>query len=142
MTVTEESPFVAWAENELRRAGLFDRGSDYDGMIGKEVLKLCKAFSGAGHSGLSAAMTASIFGRLAHWKVLTPLTDDSDEWMYIDEDVAGAPTVWQNRRQSSCFSHDGGKTYYDIDEPREWWQRALAVAHIRRHKYHTSEAAS
>jgi hypothetical protein len=25
-------------------------------------------------------------------------------------------TVWQSRRASSCFSTDGGKTYYDIDE--------------------------
>jgi len=141
MSATDESLFVTWAESELRRAGLFDEDSDYDGMIGEEVLRLCKTFSGQGHSGFSAVMTASIFGRLAEWRALTPLTNDPDEWMYIDEDKAGRPNMWQSRRQCSCFSDDGGKTYYDLDEDRKWWHIALSVIHIRRHKYHTSEDA-
>ena len=41
------------------------------------------------------------------------LTDDPDEWQYHDETVWGAKGgIWQNRRDPSAFSTDGGKTYY------------------------------
>lgn len=33
--------------------------------------------------------------------------------------------TWQNTRSSSCFSEDGGKTYYDINEDQPWWRRWL-----------------
>jgi hypothetical protein len=35
--VTGESEFVTWAERELRRAGLFDDDSDYNGMVGNST---------------------------------------------------------------------------------------------------------
>ena len=51
-----------------------------------------------------------IFSRLASFKTLTPLTSNPEEWM----EVGGG--TWQNNRSSDCFSTDGGKTYYSIDD--------------------------
>jgi hypothetical protein len=28
-----------------------------------------------------------------------------------------ADEMWQNRRRSTTFSRDGGRTWYDIDDP-------------------------
>lgn len=104
------------AEFELRRAGLFEKGSDYDGMLGEAVMKLIRVFAQEGHSGASAHYTLDLFDRVARFKTLTTITDSSDEWMDVaDRMPNGDPPVWQNKRQSSCFSNDGGKTYYDID---------------------------
>ena len=98
-----------FAENELRKAGLFDADSDYGGMIGESVMKLVRALSGEGHSGGSAAITLAAFERISRWRPLTPLTPSPDEWMEVAENL------WQSTRQPSCFSMDGGKTHYDID---------------------------
>lgn len=121
-----ESTFLEWADGELRRAGLFDGDSDYGGMLGDEVLKLCKTFSDGCHSGFSAYVTIEIFMRLASRKPLTPLTDDPSEWMHIDESMAGDATTWQSRRQPACFSSNGGLTYYHLDEVMSTWRRAMA----------------
>lgn len=104
------------AESELRLAGLFDKGSDYDGMIGEQVMKLIRALDD-GHSGGSMSITLAAFDRVVRFRTLTPITSNPDEWMQISPDMwpGGSPTAWQNKRQSSCFSNDGGKTYYDID---------------------------
>jgi hypothetical protein len=140
----EESgaPFVIWAEAELRRAGLFDKDSDYEGMIGESVMKLVKAFSGEGHSGYSAHLAASIFARLSDWKPLTPLTDAPDEWNHIEEAMAGRPDCWQNARRPDAFSNDGGKTYYLLDERQPWPRRALRRLGVDRPKMHLSAAAA
>ena len=104
------------AERELRAAGLFDPDSDYGGMLAESVMRLVRVFASEGHSGMSAAMSLDLFCRLAQWKTLTPITSDPAEWMSVSDGQAhGDLPVWQNRRQSSCFSNDGGKTYYDID---------------------------
>lgn len=121
-----ESNFIRWAREEVERAGLLEPDSDYDGMLGEEVLKLVETFDGAGHSGFSAALTASIFARLADWKPLSPITDDPSEWMKVGGPSSQFPEheeCWQNRRSSSCFSLDGGRTYYDIDAPMARWRR-------------------
>jgi len=110
------SNLVTHAETELRRAGLFDKDSDYGGMLGEGVMKVVKVFAEEGHSGMSAAMTVSILEKLLRFKPLTPITSDPAEWVDVaDMTPKGDPPVWQNRRSSSCFSNDGGKTYYDID---------------------------
>lgn len=102
------------AEFELRRAGLFDRDSDYGGMIGPAVMKMIEVFREEGHSGFSATLTLDIFNRLANFKALTPITSNPDEWTDVSEMSGPSGPKWQNKRQSSCFSNDGGKTYYDI----------------------------
>lgn len=111
------SNLVKHAEFELRRAGLLDADSDYDGMLGRAVLDLVRVFAAEGHSGASAHLTLNIFDKVARFKTLTPVTSDPSEWMEVGKDRSpgGERTVWQNTRESSCFSTDGGKTYYDID---------------------------
>ncbi len=61
---------VDHAEKELRRVGLFDKDSDYDGMLGEDVLELIKLFAGQGHSGMSAEMSIQLFEKLARYQEL------------------------------------------------------------------------
>lgn len=110
------SNLIKHAEEELKRAGLFDKDSDYDGMIAPSVMKMIEVFSAKGHSGMSASITLQIFNRLANFKTLTPITDDPSEWMDVSE--YGPSPAFQNRRDSTCFSTDGGKTHYSIDDPK------------------------
>lgn len=105
------SNLIKHAENEMRLAGLYSEGADYGGMIPGAVMALVRAHSEQGHSGASHGLTLQIFNRVINFKTLTPISSDPSEWM----EVGGA--IYQNRRQSSCFSNDGGKTYYDIDDP-------------------------
>lgn len=110
-----EEGLASHAEKELRLAGLFDHDSDYDGMLGEAVLELMELFAGQGHSGFSGSLAAHIFGRLVKFEALTELTDNSDEWNDISEMQDGEPG-WQSTRSPSCFSTDGGKTYYSLDD--------------------------
>lgn len=110
------SNLVKHAEKELKLAGLFDKDSDYDGMLGEAVLELVKVFSKQGHSGFSAHQTLKIFNIVANYKPLTPIGATKDEWMDISE-MSGYPR-WQNTRRCTTFSRDGGKTWYDIDDKK------------------------
>jgi hypothetical protein len=111
------SPLVAHAEEEMRRAGLYDEASDYGGMIPESVMKLVKVLAEDGHSGGSHWLTMQVFNKVANFKTLTPLTNDPSEWTEVSEmcPVAQRP-VYQNRRDSAMFSNDGGKTYYSVDD--------------------------
>lgn len=100
------------AEVELRKAGLYDADADYGGAIAEAVMKLVRAHASEEHSGGSHHMTLSIFNKVINFKTLSPITSSPDEWTEVAEDL------WQNRRQSSTFSKDGGKTWYDLDEPK------------------------
>lgn len=112
------------AEEELRRAGLFDKDSDYGGMLAEAVMKLIRVHAAEGHSEFSHAQTLRIFNRVVNCKTLTPVTDDPAEWCNVSEHGSpdGKP-LWQNRRTPSLFSNDGGKTYYDIDEKMRRFSR-------------------
>ena len=122
------SNLVKHAEYELKLSGLLDKDSDYDGMLGKAVLELVKVFAKQGHSGFSAHQTIRIFKEVASYKPLSPIGTTKDEWIEVGTDM------WQNKRRSSTFSRNGGKTWYDIDDPklnngddwkRKWWKRYL-----------------
>ena len=102
------------AEFELKRAGMFDEDSDYGWMLGHSTMKLIKVFAEEGHSGMSASIQISLFKLLASFKTLTPITNNPDEWNNIS-DMSPNPT-FQNRRDSACFSNDGGKTYHSVDD--------------------------
>jgi len=104
------SSLIDYAKEEIKRAGLFDSDSDYNGMLGKAVMELIEVFSRQGHSGLSAHFTLGIFDKVARFKPLTSLTYKKDEWNKVTEDT------WQNKRDFSVFSKDGGKTHYSIDK--------------------------
>jgi hypothetical protein len=118
--IRRETNLERHAIAELSAAGLLDKGSDYEGMIGETVMRLIRAFNPDGdHSGGSAKLALEVFDRVARFRALGPLTNHPNEWMQVSPDMMpdGSPTVWQNKRHSSAFSNDGGKTYYDIDEP-------------------------
>lgn len=106
---------VEHAKYELELAGLFDKDSDYDGMLGEAVLELVKVFAKQGHSGFSAHTVLELFNTVASYKPLSPIGVSEDEWM----DVSGSSSepMWQNKRRGTTFSRDGGKTWYDIDDP-------------------------
>jgi hypothetical protein len=101
---------VAFAESELRRAGLFEKDADYDGEIGPAVLDLVRKFASQGHSGFAAELALSAFDRVVRFKPLSALTTDPKEWMEV------STGIWQSRRLATVFSTDGGKTHYDLDE--------------------------
>lgn len=111
------SNLVKHAEEELRRAGLFDADSDYGGKLGPAILKMVKVFAKEGHSGMSAHICLSAFDRVARYKTLGPITNDPEEWTDVTHyGGPDSPGIWQNRRDSTYFSNDGGKTGYTIDD--------------------------
>ena len=105
------------AEAELRRAGLFDKDSDYAGMIGEAVMRLMRVHLEERHSGFSNGLVVKVFSRVASGKTLSPITNDPAEWNDIS-DMNGGP-LWQNNRDSSFFSEDGGKTGYQVDDRKK-----------------------
>ena len=113
-------------KKELDMAGLFDKDSDYNGMIGKALMELCKTFSGQGHSGFSANWVLSLFDTLGHYKTLTPISDDPKEWNNVSE-MGGqnSPAMWQSTRNPALFSENGGKSYYDVDDKKRKKNRSL-----------------
>jgi len=102
------------AKRELELAGLFDKDSDYDGMLGEATLALMELFGTQGHSGFSAGLVRELFSRLSNYETLTEITNDPDEWEDVSEQM-GQPT-WQCRRNPSALSSDGGKTYTDYND--------------------------
>lgn len=134
------SNLVKHAESELRRAGLFDKDSDYGGMIAEAVMKLVKVHAEEGHSGMSHAWTLQVFNRVVNFKTLTPITNSPDEWMEVGKDMMpeGERTCWQNRRTGSLFSHDGGKTYYDIDEKQPCFRKLRRLVGLSIFNMHAS----
>jgi len=106
------SNLIEHAKYELDQAGLFDEDSDYCGDLDDCVMELVKCFSEQEHSGFSAQRTSDLFNRVSRFKPLTPLTDNPDEWLECRDGY------WQNKRCPSCFSEDGGKTWYDLDDQK------------------------
>lgn len=115
------------AQKELKLAGLFDKDSDYDGMIAQAVMELVKTFAKQGHSGFSARYTLEVFNEVANYRPLTPIGQSKDEWMDVAEMAVDGKGMWQNTRRGTTFSRDGGKTWYDIDDPSldngDTWKR-------------------
>ncbi len=103
------SNLVEHAKFELELAGLFDKDSDYGGMIGEAVLELIERFSEQGHSGFSAGMVNSIFNKLVDYKPLGPITGKDEEW---GGDALDGKTL-QNKRMSSVFKdRESGECRY------------------------------
>lgn len=138
------SNLVRHAEQELRRAGLYDKDSDYGGMLAHAVMKLVKAHVREGHSGMSHAVTLELFNRVANYKTLTPITNLPGEWHEVGKDMmpGGERTCWQNRRNGALFSHDGGKTYYDIDEKQPRFRTLRRLLGLSIFKMHVSAEAA
>ena len=66
------------------------------------------------HSGYTAAITTDVLYKLLQFQNLSPITNNPNEWMHIDENIGG-PNLWQSRRNPEIFSTDGGKTYYVVN---------------------------
>lgn len=64
------SELLNHANSELKRVGLFDKDSDYDGMIGEAVSELISTFAEQGHSGMSAMMTRELFYKLSNFETI------------------------------------------------------------------------
>ena len=141
---SKQSNLVMHAEHELRRAGMFDKNADYGGMIAEAVMKLVKTRAKEGHSGMSHSWTLQVFNLVANYKTLTPITNLPGEWSEVGKDMMpdGDKTCWQNRRRSSLFSHDGGKTYYDIDEKQPRFRALRRLLGLPIFKMHTSAEAN
>lgn len=97
----------SFAQHELERAGLFDKDSDYGGMLGDAVMRMVRLFADEGHSGFSAGMAVQIFGRLARYEPLSPLTGSDDEWTEVGDGI------FQNRRSPRVFKEASGA--YDME---------------------------
>lgn len=52
------------AKQSIKKKGLLDKDSDYDGMLGKALMELVDKFSNQGHSGASAQRVAELFYKL------------------------------------------------------------------------------
>lgn len=115
---------VKHAKRELELAGLFDKDSDYEGMLGTAVLELVEKFSEQGHSGMSASIVRKLFNIVSDFKTINFLTGEDSEWNDVGEGV------YQNNRcgevfkqkdrydgkpytiGGKIFSDDGGKSWY------------------------------
>ena len=93
---------------------------DYSQSIGNAAWEVCKLFCEQNHSGMSAEYTIHLIEKLLKGELLSPLTNNPDEWTDVS-DFQGC-SCYQSKRRFSCFSIDGLKTYYDIEEDcnREW----------------------
>lgn len=98
------------AIREMKFAGLYDKDSDYNGALAPAVERLVAAHANENHSGGSHGAVLRIFNKVVNFKPLSPLTADPAEWVEVGK------MLWWSKRQSSAFSVDGGKTWYDIDE--------------------------
>ena len=105
-------------ENELKIAGYrlepvkenFESDDDYVQAIGTCVYEICKKFSEQDHSGMSANIAIRMITKLLQGDILTPLTDNPEEWVKHFE----GEEYYQSKRKFSCFSTDL-KQYYDIE---------------------------
>lgn len=94
------------------------------------LLAAVKGFATDGWSGGSVGWGIETLVRLLSYKPLTPITSEPSEWVEV-----GGPTIehlraerlWQNARRSTSFSRDGGRTWYDIEDPElnngDVWKR-------------------
>ena len=51
-------------KKRLQELGMYDKDSNYDGMIGQAVEQLSELFALQGHSGMSATTTLGLFNQL------------------------------------------------------------------------------
>lgn len=103
---------VEHARRELELCGQTAEDPAYT----QSIITAVAAFAMYGHSGGSASVAIEQLYRLLKGEALSPLTDDPEEWEDRTE-MSGKPW-WQNRRDSRAMSHDGGKTYWLVDDPR------------------------
>ncbi len=100
---------VDHARRELELCGQYAEDPEYS----ESIIRAVREFASYGHSGGSAMIAREQLHALLGFKTLSPLTDDPGEWMDRTKESGGTP-MWQNRRDPSVFSADGGKTHYSV----------------------------
>jgi hypothetical protein len=104
-----ESNLVQHARREL------DLLTEEDPEIKASILRAVEGFASyEGHSGGSAMVCIGMLERLLNFRSLSALTDSPAEWMDVSEQ--SGYEMWQSRRNSEAFSHDGGKTFWLLSE--------------------------
>jgi hypothetical protein len=106
---------VEHAKRELTLNGSYEE----DPAFAESLINAVEAFAEYGHSGGSAGAGIYMLNELLQFKPLSPIGQSPDEWIHIADERTNGEDIWQNRRRSSTFSRDGGKTWYDIDDPSE-----------------------
>ena len=104
------SALYEYAKKELERIekGCEDEESlSMQQAIDKNILELINVFSNQHHSGFTATYVIDILQRLLHYKPLTPLTGEDDEWEDVTSYGYDTPT-FQNKRCSAVFKDDKG----------------------------------
>lgn len=104
------SALYEYAKKELERIekGCKDEESlSMQQAIDKNILELINVFSNQHHSGFTATYVIDILQRLLHYKPLTPLTGEDDEWEDVTSYGYDTPT-FQNKRCSAVFKDDKG----------------------------------
>lgn len=104
------SALYEYAKKELERIekGCKDEESlSMQQAIDKNILELINVFSNQHHSGFTATYVIGILQRLLHYKPLTPLTGEDDEWEDVTSYGYDTPT-FQNKRCSAVFKDDRG----------------------------------
>jgi len=102
------------AEHARRELELCGQTAEDPGYAASIVAAVA-AFASYDHSGGSLSLAVEQLYRLVKGEQLSPLTDDPAEWEDRSQVSDGVP-IWQNRRNSAAFSHDGGCTYYLVTE--------------------------
>lgn len=98
---------VEHARRELERLGEEPAMIDW-------YCRVVAEFVSFGHSGGSAMVAIPVLHDLLQFRPLTPLTDDPAEWE--DRSAMSGQPWWQNIRDGRAMSHDGGLTYWLVDE--------------------------
>jgi hypothetical protein len=108
------SNLVDHARRELELCGQYKE----DPLFAQSLVAAVAAFASyPGHSGSSAEIGIEMLSDLLRFKALSPLTNNPDEWFrHTPEMWDGKEHVWQSKRNGAMFSHDGGLTYYDVNE--------------------------
>jgi hypothetical protein len=101
------------ARRELELSGQYAEDPEYS----ESIIRAVEAFASYGHSGGSAMIAREQLHALLGFKALSPLTSDPAEW--IDQSAVSGNPLWQNRRDPSVFSTDGGVTWYSLDDEPE-----------------------
>jgi hypothetical protein len=109
-----QSRLIAHAIHEFSLLSQAENQADEDlhQWLQAGVLDLLFVLSQQGHSGGTMYEIMHLLNKLVNFENLSPITDNPAEW----DDMSGPSgyPFWQNKRNTSLFSKDGGKTYTSV----------------------------
>lgn len=116
------SSLVEHAERELKLACPYQEEDaigkdDFNEVLTKNVLELVQTFANQRHSGSTSEIVIGLLGELLHFKPLTPLTGDQEEWLEVPS-FNPEYRLFQNIRSSRVFTevyHTGRVVSFDVN---------------------------